>query len=122
MRLQEYRPTVPGGGMRLVTGMGSGLVSGLVFGALMAGQHLTASPGMAAFAAYATVTGALLGAIVGRRPYGLAVSASGGLLLGLLGWVAWWLTGDPRGRGAAPAGAGAAAATAGPGRGGARRQ
>jgi len=114
MRLQEYRPTVPGGGMRLVTGMGSGLVSGLVFGALMAGQHLTASPGMAAFAAYATVTGALLGAIVGRRPYGLAVSASGGLLLGLLGWVAWWLTGDPLVHGTTPTWSVAATTTAYP--------
>ena len=49
----------------------------------MTWQHLLASCGTygwAAFAAYAAVTGALLGAIVGRRPYGPAVSASGGLL------------------------------------------
>ena len=98
MRLQEYGPTAPGGGTRLIIGMGSGLVPGLMVGALMTWQRLLASHGTygwAVFAAYAAVTGALLGAIVGRRPYGPAVSASGGLLLGLLGWVVWWLTLDP---------------------------
>ncbi len=92
MRLQEYGPTAPGGGVRLVLGVGSGLVSGLVFGVLMSWQHLL---GWAVFTAYATVTGALLGAITGRRPHGQAMSASAGVLLGLLGWVVWWLTLDP---------------------------
>jgi NADH dehydrogenase len=98
MRLQEYGPTAPGGSARLIIGMGSGLAPGLIFGALMSWQHILAphgTYGWAVFAAYAAVTGALLGAIVGRRPYGPAVSASGGLLLGLLGWVVWWLTVDP---------------------------
>jgi NADH dehydrogenase len=117
MRLQEYGPTAPGGSARLIIGMGCGLVSGLVFGALMAWQHLLASHGTygwAAFAAYAAVTGALLGTIVGRRPYGPAVSASGGLLLGLLGWVVWWLTVDPLLRGTTPTWSIAAATTAYP--------
>ncbi|MDN3351525.1 NAD(P)/FAD-dependent oxidoreductase [Actinomadura sp. DC4] len=98
MRLQEYGPTAPGGGARLAIGVVSGLVPGLVFGALMTWQHILAphgTYGWAVFAGYAAVAGALLGAIVGRRPYGPAVSASGGLLLGLLGWVVWWLTLDP---------------------------
>ncbi|GLZ07726.1 hypothetical protein Acsp03_51920 [Actinomadura sp. NBRC 104412] len=98
MSLQEYEPTAPGGGARLLTGVGAGLVSGLAVGGLMAWQGLIESHGAygwAIFAAYATVTGGLLGAIVGRRPYGTAVSASGGLLLGLLGWVVWWPTVDP---------------------------
>jgi NADH dehydrogenase len=117
MRLQEYGPTAPGGIVRLVIGMGSGLTSGLVFGALMTWQHLLAphdTYGWVVFAAYATVTGALLGTVVGRRPYGPAVSASGGLLLGLLGWVLWWLTVDPLLRGTALTWSIAAATTAYP--------
>jgi NADH dehydrogenase len=105
MLLQEYRPTALGSGARLIIGMAGGLLSGLVFGALMTWQHRFTSYGpygWAVFAAYAAVTGALLGAIVGRRPYGPGVSASGGLLLGLLGWVVWWLTADPLLHGTAP--------------------
>jgi NADH dehydrogenase len=105
MWLLEYGPTAPGGRARLILGMTSGLAAGLVFGALMTWQGLLASHGTygwAIFAGYATVTGALLGAIVGRRAYGPAVSAAGGLLLGLLGWVVWWLTGEPLLHGTTP--------------------
>jgi NADH:ubiquinone reductase (H+-translocating) len=117
MRLQEYGPTAPGGGTGLLIGMAGGLASGLVFGVLMAWQDLLASHGTygwAVFAAYAMLTGAPLGAIVGRRPFGPAVSASGGLLLGLLGWVAGWLTVDPLLHGATPTWSLAAAGTAYP--------
>jgi NADH dehydrogenase len=100
MLLQEYRPTALGIGVRLLAGMAAGLLSGLVFGLLMTWQH-TSDDGWI-LVAYATVTGALLGAIVGRRPYGAAVSASAGLLLGLLGWVIWWLTADVLLHGTAP--------------------
>ncbi|MFG2088726.1 NAD(P)/FAD-dependent oxidoreductase [Spirillospora sp. NPDC048824] len=85
--------------------MGSGLVSGLAVGALMASQNLLASHGTfgwAVFAVYAAVVGELLGVFVGRRPSGPAVSAAGGLLLGLLGWTVWWLTLDPWLRGSSP--------------------
>ena len=105
MRLREFGPTAPGGGVRVVIGMGCGLASGLAVGALMAWQGLLASHGAygwAAFALYAAVVGELLGAFVGRRPAGPAVSAAGGLLLGLLGWTLWWLSLDPWFRGAAP--------------------
>ncbi|WP_433465429.1 NAD(P)/FAD-dependent oxidoreductase [Spirillospora sp. CA-128828] len=105
MRLREYGPTAPGDGARLLAGMGSGLVSGLAVGALMAWQDLLAvhgAYGWAVFALYAAVTGELLGGFVGRRPAGPAVSAAGGLLLGLLGWTFWWLTVDSLIRGTTP--------------------
>ena len=117
MRLQEYGPTASGGRAALLFGVGSGLASGLVFGALMSWQGLLESHGTrswAAFALYAAITGCLLGPVVGRRPYGPAVSAAGGLLLGLLGWVFWWLTIDPLLHGHAPAWSIAAAAAAYP--------
>jgi NADH:ubiquinone reductase (H+-translocating) len=117
MGLQEYLPTAPGGGVRLLSGVVSGLLSGLLLGALMAWQDLVAQHGTygwAVFAAYATVTGAALGAIVGRRPFGPAVSASAGLLLGLLGWVVWWLTVDPLLNGDTPTWSVAAATAAYP--------
>ncbi|TDC93948.1 NAD(P)/FAD-dependent oxidoreductase [Actinomadura sp. 7K507] len=85
--------------------MGSGLVPGLAVGALMAWQGLLASHGAygwAVFALYAMVMGVLLGGFVGRRPSGPAVSAAGGLLLGLLGWTVWWLTLNPMLRGTRP--------------------
>ncbi|MCP9952234.1 NAD(P)/FAD-dependent oxidoreductase [Actinomadura madurae] len=105
MWLREHGPTAPGDGARLLVGMGSGAVSGLAVGALMAWQDLLAGHGTygwAVFALYAAVTGELLGGFVGRRPSGPAVSAAGGLLLGLLGWAFWWLTVDPLIQGAAP--------------------
>ncbi|MBO2455664.1 NAD(P)/FAD-dependent oxidoreductase [Actinomadura barringtoniae] len=117
MRLQEYGPTAPGGRAALLFGVGSGLASGLAFGALMSWQGLLESHGThswAAFALYAAITGSLLGAVVGRRPYGPAVSAAGGLLLGLLGWVVWWLTVDPLLHGRTPAWSIAAATAAYP--------
>jgi NADH dehydrogenase len=107
--------------------MGSGLVSGLAVGALMAWQGLLADHGVygwAVFALYAAVTGELLGGFVepGRsalpggvggvspQETGPAVSAAGGLLLGLLGWAFWWLTVDSLLQGAAPTWSIAAAA------------
>ncbi|TDD59352.1 NAD(P)/FAD-dependent oxidoreductase [Actinomadura darangshiensis] len=113
MRLREHGPTAPGDGARLVAGMVSGLVSGLAVGALMAWQGLLATHGTygwAVFALYAAVTGELLGGFVGRRPFGPAVSAAGGLLLGLLGWTFWWLTVDSLLQGTAPTWSVAAAA------------
>jgi NADH dehydrogenase len=117
MRLQEYGPTASGGRAALLFGVGSGLASGLAFGALMSWQGLLESHGTrswAAFALYGAITGSLLGAVVGRRPYGPAVSAAGGLLLGLLGWVVWWLTVDPLLHGDAPSWSIAAATAAQP--------
>ncbi|GAA0552971.1 NAD(P)/FAD-dependent oxidoreductase [Actinomadura livida] len=105
MRLREQGPTAPGGGVRVLIGMGCGLVSGLAVGGLMGGQGLLASHGTfgwAVFALYAAVIGQLLGAFVGRRPSGPAVSAAGGLLLGVLGWTVWWLSLEPWTRGGTP--------------------
>lgn len=105
MRLREHGPTAPGGGVRVALGMGSGLASGLAVGALMGSQGLLAyhgGYGWAVFALYAAVVGVLLGAFAGRWPSGPAVSAAGGLLLGLLGWAVWWLTLDPWLRGITP--------------------
>src|SRR5690606_7844795 len=98
MRLREHAPAAPGGGARVALGMGRELASGMAVGALMGSQGLLAyhgGYGWAVFALYAAVVGVLLGAFVGRWPSGPAVSAAGGLLLGLLGWAVWWLTLDP---------------------------
>src|SRR5580704_17310796 len=57
----------------------------------------------------ATMTGAVLAAVVGSRPGGLPISVSGGLLLGLLTWIAWSLTVEPLLRGQGPTWSAAAA-------------
>jgi hypothetical protein len=44
-------------------------------------------PSLALFILYATATGAAIGLVVGYRPQGLALAASGGVLMGLLGWL-----------------------------------
>ncbi|MGI8336020.1 NAD(P)/FAD-dependent oxidoreductase [Actinomadura scrupuli] len=112
MTLPEHEQALAGSGPRrielVLLGAGAGLVSGLFVGALMAsqtmfaGQALGVLPGWAVFTLYAIPTGALLSLVVGHRPHGVAVAASGGLLLGLLGWLVWYLTVDPLLRGDLP--------------------
>jgi NADH dehydrogenase FAD-containing subunit len=119
MTLPEHEPALAGSGPRrielVLLGAAAGLVSGLVVGALMAaqsmftGQSLGMLPGWALFVLYAVPTGVLLALVVGHRPHGVAVAASGGLLLGLLGWLAWYLTLDPLLRGDPPTWSAAAA-------------
>src|SRR5258708_569633 len=56
--------------------------------------------GFGLFLVVAVATGATLGAV--GRPEGLAASVSGGLLFGLLAWIAWSLTVLPLLRGSGP--------------------
>ncbi|MCW2917486.1 MAG: Pyridine nucleotide-disulfide oxidoreductase, FAD/NAD(P)-binding domain protein [Actinomycetia bacterium] len=119
MTLSDHESAFADSGPRrielVLLGAAAGLVSGLLVGALMASQTMFAGqamgmvPGWALFALYAMPTGALLALVVGHRPHGVAVAASGGLLLGLLGWLAWYLTLDPLLRGHAPTWSAAAA-------------
>ena len=82
-------------------GVVAGLVAGLPVGALLSDQGMLAEPGAgvvpawALFLGFVVAVGAVLGLALGPHPRGLAAAASGGLLLGLLGWVLWWLTVDP---------------------------
>jgi NADH dehydrogenase len=44
---------------------------------------------------YGPMVGAAIGVVVGHRPRNIAAAASGGVLVGLLGWLVWSLTLDP---------------------------
>ena len=94
-------------------GAGLGLVAGLPVGTLMQVQGMLDDPGGAArFLVYATLTGAAIGVVITQRSHGLAEAASGGALLGLLGWMLFSLTVDPVLHGTAPTWSVDAAATA----------
>ena len=89
-------------------GAAAGLVTGLPVGALMGYQGMLADrgigaiPGWGPFILYATAAGAAIGLVVAYRPRGLAVAASCGVLIGLLGWLLFWLTLDRVLRGQTP--------------------
>lgn len=86
--------------MAAAWGAGLSLVTGLPIAALMRSEAMlrTAGPGVPSatvFLVYVTATGAATGLVLGWQARGLAAAVSGGLLLGLLGWVAFPLTADP---------------------------
>jgi NADH dehydrogenase len=93
----------------------AGLLSGLLVGLLTWPQSILPggeggpAVGLALLLVLATMTGAVLAAVVGSRPGGLPISVSGGLLLGLLAWIAWSLTVEPLLRGQGPTWSAAAA-------------
>lgn len=90
-------------------GAAAGLSSGLVLGLLVLRQGMMAAQapgsgagavGFALFVIVASATGAALGGV--GRPDGVGASISGGLLFGLLAWIAWSLTVLPVLRGSGP--------------------
>jgi NADH:ubiquinone reductase (H+-translocating) len=92
---------------RATWGSAVGLLLGLPVAALMRAQGMFDDPaaGVAAaglFVLYSTATGTAIGVVVGYRPRGLAVAASGGVLIGLLGWLLFSLSVDPLLRGQPP--------------------
>ncbi|GAA3239094.1 hypothetical protein GCM10010468_75050 [Actinocorallia longicatena] len=82
-----------------------GIVGGAVVGGLMAYQGLGGVFWL--FVVYSGLTGVALGFLGRHRPGGVVAL---GLLLGLLGWLAWTLTLDPLRRGETPTWTAAAAA------------
>ncbi len=85
---------------RAAWGAVAGLVAALPVGALIRFQRMPDDaqggvPSLALFILYATATGAAIGLVVGYRPQGLALAASGGVLMGLLGWLLFSLSVDP---------------------------
>jgi NADH dehydrogenase FAD-containing subunit len=94
----------------------AGSVSALPVGALL-GYGLLDDRGIggaALFIGYGTVVGAAIGLIMVYRPLGLAVAASGGVLIGLLSWLLFSLTIGPLVAGHTPTWSVAAAAVAYP--------
>jgi NADH dehydrogenase len=53
------------------------------------------APGWVRFLLYATASGAAIGMVVRHRRRDLAAAAAGGVLIGLLGWLLFWLSLDP---------------------------
>lgn len=98
-------------GRSTVGGAVVGLVVAVPVGALMAFQGMVGASAWPLLLAYAAVTGATIGVVVPYRPLGVAVAASSGALLGLLGWVLFALTLDPLLHGQLPTWSVAAAAT-----------
>ena len=96
---------------QLAWGAVAGLAAALPVGVLMATQHMvTGFAGWATFAAYALVIGVVLGAVARGTRQGLAMTASAGVLLGMLGWLLFSLTLDPLAHGLIPTWSATAAA------------
>ena len=103
-----------------LTGWGAaiGLVTAAAVRILMGYQGMANTPGVGGipawtlFVGYGTVVGAAIGLVVGYRPGGRAAAASGGVLIGLLGWLLFALTVDPLLHGQPPTWSAAAAAAA----------
>ena len=103
-----------------LTGWGAavGLVTAAAVRLLMGYQGMLDTPGVGAipawglFLGYGTAVGAAIGLVVGYRPGGRAAAASGGVLIGLLGWLLFALTVDPVLHGQPPTWSAAAAAAA----------
>jgi NADH dehydrogenase len=95
-------------------GAAVGWVIGIPVGALMRAQGMFVGTDVVMpvlFVLHTGATGAAIGLAVGYRPRGAALAAAGGLLIGLLGWLLFFLTVDPLLHGRAPTwSAGAAAA------------
>jgi NADH dehydrogenase len=90
----------------------AGLAAALPVGVLMATQHMvSAFPGWLAYAAYAVVIGVVLAAVARGTKQGLAMTASAGVLLGVLGWLVFSLTLAPLVQGVLPTWSATAAAT-----------
>ena len=85
-----------------------GLLTAVPVGALMRYQGMLddrgigAIPAWGVFLLYAGAAGAAIGLVVAYRRRALAVAASGGVLIGLLSWLLFWLTVDPLLRGQTP--------------------
>lgn len=96
----QRRHRLGGGWVQAISGAVAGLLVGLPVGALMRFQGTLGDAGVGVvaltlFLLYATATGAAIGLVVGYRPRGLALAASGGVLIGLLGWLLFSLSVDP---------------------------
>src|ERR1700722_6630731 len=109
-------PVSPAAGVCARAGAVAGLSSGTVLGLVMVSQGMMQAQapgsgngliGFGLFLVVAVATGGALGAV--GRPEGLAASVSGGLLFGLLAWIAWSLTVWPLLRGSGPTWSAAAA-------------
>jgi len=90
-------------GPRQLLGWGAftGLLIGLPVAALMGFQGMLVLRGRSEllawvlFVVYAAGAGAVIGLVVAPRTRGLAVAACSGVVIGLLGWLFFWLTVDP---------------------------
>jgi NADH dehydrogenase len=97
-------------------GAAAGLVTAAAVRLLMGYQGMLDTPGVGGipawglFLGYGTAVGAAIGRVVGYRPGGRAAAASGGVLIGLLGWLLFALTVDPVLHGQPPTWSAAAAA------------
>ncbi|WP_345599863.1 NAD(P)/FAD-dependent oxidoreductase, partial [Thermocatellispora tengchongensis] len=60
------------------------------------------APAWVAFGVLGVVVGAAMGPLHGHRAPGAAVAVAAGMTAGLLGWMVWFLTGEPLLRGEAP--------------------
>lgn len=95
------RRKLPGASELTAWGAVAGLATGLPVGALMGYQRMLddrgigAVPAWGVFILYATAVGAAIGLVVAYRHRGLAVAATGGVLVGLLSWLLFWLTVNP---------------------------
>ena len=93
---------------RLCGGAVVGVVAGLPVGALLTYQGMLTDRGAGVVPAWlvylvsVAAVGAVIGLIVGYQPHALAAASSGGVLVGLLGWLLWSLTVDPVLRGQLP--------------------
>ena len=82
-------------------GAAAGVATGLPVAALLTYQGMLAGPGAgqgrlwAVYVVSVATVGAVIGLVLGQRPHSLASAASGGVLLGLLGWLVWSLTLGP---------------------------
>jgi NADH dehydrogenase len=82
-------------------GAAAGLVTAAAVRLLMGYHGMLDIPGVGGipawglFIGYGTAVGAAIGLQVGYRPGGRAAAASGGVLIGLLGWLLFALTVDP---------------------------
>ena len=106
---EQPPPDAPAGRLEHARwGAVAGLLCGLVVGLLSWPQSMfpggEGGPvvGLALLLVLASMSGAVLAAVVGNRRGGLPISVSGGLLLGLLTWIAWSLTVEPLLRGQGP--------------------
>jgi NADH:ubiquinone reductase (H+-translocating) len=97
-----HRDQGVGAWRRAAAGTAVGLPVGWAVAALAQMQGVVDGPAVGPVVLHLAVTGAAIGLVVGHRPRGSAVAASGGVLVGLLGWLALPLTVHPVVRGEVP--------------------